>query len=91
MRGEFDDQLNGPFRGYVTIQLLNQEEDKDYVVKVSDFTDHTPDDVASRVTKGELNTGWGHHKFLPHTDLEPKYLKNDCLEFSISKVVLTVQ
>ena len=92
MRGVFDDCLKWPFRGNITIQLLNQEEDKDHVVEIADFTDHTPDKYSKRVSKGEQSLfGWGYPNFLPHTDLEPKYLKNDCLKFRISKILLIQQ
>jgi TNF receptor-associated factor 4 len=33
MRGEFDDQLKWPFRGRITIKLVNQEKNEDHVVK----------------------------------------------------------
>ena len=35
MWGEFNNQLRWPFRGSVTIQLVNQEEDRDHLVKQS--------------------------------------------------------
>ena len=37
MQGEFDDQLKWPFQGEIIIQLVNQKEDKDHVVKMVRF------------------------------------------------------
>ena len=90
MRGEFDDQLKWPFRGDITYQLMNQMEDKDHVVKTVDFTERTPDKYAIRVTGRERNDyGWGHKTVLRLSELEPKYLKNGCVKFCITKVVFT--
>ena len=75
--------------GDITIQLLNQEEDKDHVEKVIDFTDDTPDGVGNRVINGKRNeNGRGIAEFLPNSNLERGYLKNDCLKFCITKVAL---
>ena len=42
MPGEFDNQLKWPFRGKITVKLVNQEEDKDHVVETMNFTSRTP-------------------------------------------------
>lgn len=82
MKGEFDDQLEWPFQGHITIRLLSQI-DEDYKETEIDFID--PDDtVASRVLTKEDNIaeeGRGSNDFISHNDLRPKYLKNDCLKF----------
>ena len=89
MRGEFDDQLKWPFRGGVTIKLVNQEEDRDHVVETISFTRSTPDKHCERVTTGgRSRNGWGRHKFFPLTKLQPKYLKNDCIRLCVRKVEL---
>ena len=96
MSGEFDDHLKWPFRGSITIQLLNQEgENKHYSVCI-DFTDETPIRTSNRpVTRSHIqsymeaghrstvteNGGWGFRNFLTHKELTPLYLKNDCLRF----------
>ena len=90
IRGEFDDQLKWPFRGDITFQLMNQEEDDDHVVKTLYFNKDADDDVAGRVTGSERSSyGWGCSQFLPLSELEPKYLKNNCIELCITNVVLT--
>ena len=88
MRGENDDHLLWPFTGTVTVELLNQLEDKNHY---SGETRFPQDSLASqRVMDGErAPTGYGHQCYIPHSDLgydEAKncqYLKDNCLYFSI--------
>ena len=90
MQGEFDDQLQWPFRGSVTIQLLNQlwgEGHSEYTIL---FDDQTPDGVAGRVTVGErADNEWGAPEFIAYDMLQPNYLQNDQLRFCISEVTCT--
>ena len=90
-RGEYDDQLKWPFRGAITIQLLNQSRDEGHWEVVVPFDDTAGTDVASRVVGEErATTGWGYD-FIAHTELNTEnkqYLKNDCLKFRISKIVV---
>ena len=89
MKGEFDDQLKWPFQGEITYKLLNQEEDKDHVIHVLEYSESTPEEACTRVITGErYSIGWGYGKFLPHGELQPKYLKNDCIKLCIKKVQL---
>ena len=90
MRGQFDSHLMWPFRGTVTIQLVNQLEDKEHLTEPITYIDTTPDVNASRVTVGErCKLGWGKQVFLPHCELclsvanNRQYLKDDCLIFRI--------
>ena len=90
MRGEFDDQLQWPFQGDITIQLLNQrgegEQDCEYTVY---FDDQTPYDTAARVRDDETaDDGWGCERFISHDLLQP-YMHNDRLVFRISEVTCT--
>ena len=88
MRGENDDHLPWPFTGTVTVELLNQLEDKNHY---SEATTFPQDSVASpRVMEGErAPTGLGQRCYIPHTSLgydEAKhcqYLKDDCLYFRV--------
>ena len=43
MKGENDAMLQWPFKGDVTIQLLNWREDKGHVEKTVHFNDNTSD------------------------------------------------
>ncbi len=91
MRGEFDEHLKWPFRGKVTFQLLNQQEDNKHLTKPVAFNDeHT-----ARVTSGERAAeGWGKAMFTPHSDLgytaatNCQYLMNDCLYFRVKVELL---
>ena len=88
MRGEFDDQLKWPFRGKIAVKLVNQEEDKDHVVETTNFTSSTQEKFCQRVMGEGPGSGWGKGKFLSHTKLQPKYLKNNCIRLCIKKVKL---
>ena len=94
MRGEFDKYLKWPFRGAITIQLLNQIEDKEHHENTVHFTDNTPDAYASRVNSGERAPGLGWPRFISYHALNYnkaknyQYLKYDCLHFRFVKVEL---
>ena len=80
MKGEFDAYINWPFQLAISVQLLDQEVGEH--TKTLEFTDRTPDDVASRVIVRErAEFGWGLFPFIEHDKLEPQYLKNNlCLQ-----------
>ena len=99
MRGEFDDYLKWPFRGEITIQLLNQLADKEHHSQTISFTDETPDTIAGRATtgergekeSGEKSKGWGYRKFIFSKKLKYsrskncQYLKDDRFQFRVTK------
>ena len=92
MRGEFDDHIKWPFKGHVTVAVLNQLEDNNHTTETIRFTNTTNKDVVDRLTGREQAIGWGKTKFIAHTDLtynpakNCQYLKYDCLRFQIVKV-----
>ena len=92
MQGEYDDQLKWPFRGNITIQLLNLSSDEEHCKRTIHFHDTADDAYAGRVVGQERATeGWGTHKFIAHDKLNSEnkeYRKNDCLKFRISKIVI---
>jgi TNF receptor-associated factor 4 len=95
MRGPFDDYLKWPFRGEITIQLVNQAGDHDHVEKIIYYTDEILDMYTSRVTGRERATsGWGFHQVLAHSHLgydaarKTQYLKNNHIVVRVVKVVL---
>ena len=95
MRGEFDDHLKWPFRGHVTVAILNQLEVSNHTTHTITFTDTTNNGVIGRVTEGErAESMWGYFTFIAHTELNYnptkncQYLKYDCLRFKIVKVEL---
>ena len=89
MRGQFDSCLEWPFCGSVTIQLVNQLEDKEHHTRNIRYTVSTS---ASRVTIGERSGGRGTQTFLLHSALglsvanNCQYLKDNCLVFRIVSI-----
>ena len=88
VRGEFDDQLKWPFRGDITIVLLNQKQDKDHCAIVLPFNDAAGERSTRIIGKEFDKDGWGYGQLLPHTELRPKYLKNDCIKLRIKNIHL---
>ena len=94
MRGEFDNYLQWPFRGSVTVQLLNQLEDRNHADFTIHFTQMTLNSAAGRVTTGERGETWNlfQNKFLSYDALsyncakKTLYLDKDCLHFRVTKV-----
>ena len=92
MRGEHDDKLTWPFRGDITIQLVNQNRNGDHVEHTVVFEDDaaTHGDVSGRVVERErAESGWGEPEFISHTKLEStdQYIKNDSIKFRVTAVV----
>ena len=84
MRGEFDDQLQWPFEGDITIQLLNQRGEDDHLDHTIHFTDKIPDSYARRVVnQDKADLGYGRMKFVSHRELKSRYIKNDRLRFQV--------
>ncbi|XP_011403162.2 PREDICTED: TNF receptor-associated factor 5-like isoform X1 [Amphimedon queenslandica] len=91
MAGEYDDILEWPFQGEVTIELLNQLEDRNHKKGVIRFDDSTPDDCKERVGEGLSSNSWGRPKFISHKELDQhnsfshfQYLKDDSLYLRVS-------
>lgn len=82
LRGDFDDILPWPFRGKLAIQLVDQADSTAHITHRNDYSS-IPKEYCCRVIHGESNRGWGQSKFIAHSELEPKYLENDCLKFRI--------
>ena len=96
MKGPFDKYLKWPFRGEITIQIVNQVEDHDHVERIIHYTDETPDKYAGKVTsKKTPNYGWGFYEFLAHGKLQynaerqTQYLKDNTLHIRVMKVTLS--
>ena len=97
MKGEFDSHLKWPFRGEITVELVNQKEGgKKYERKPVEHTDSEErDSYFQRVTEGErAEEGWGSEQFISHANLyKPEkgkeYLLNDTLIFRVTKVEVT--
>ena len=99
MKGEFDSHLKWPFKGEITVELVNQKEGgENYEGKLVEHADPDMDDYEEhfeRVTKGDrAGTGWGLPQFISHSDLykpeeDKEYLVNDTLIFRITNVEVT--
>ena len=70
MKDAYDDHLKWPFRGVVTIQIVNQAGDHDHIENTLPYNDQTPEEYVGRVRSGERSRRWGFGKFLAHSDLE---------------------
>ncbi len=90
MKGDNDDSLSWPFTGTVTVELLNQLEDKNHLKETIPFTED--DECSQRVVDCERGLGLGRPKFISHADLAHKpltntqYLKDDTLVFRLVSV-----
>ena len=81
MSGEFDSILMWPFRGSITIEMVNGEGQSSFRGTVD-----CSDRVLERVADGRAaSKGWGFHKFISHTALQP-LLNGDSLRFRISPI-----
>ena len=93
MSGEYDDILEWPFQGVVTVELLNQLEDKDHHIKTTIFNETTPPDNRQIVIGKQYGRGWGYPQFIAHSELSlnsflnHQYLKDDTLYFRVSVTV----
>ena len=91
MRGEYDDSLVWPFRGDVTLHLVNRKTDEGHVEGTILLNDSTSDEVAGRVMEGErAPCGLGQDKFISHSALgygrNTDFLDKDTLEFRVTSV-----
>ena len=88
--GEYDDKLEWPFQGEVTIELLNQLEDMNHVKGTIHYNESTSEKCKQIVVAGTRSKGWGAPRFIPHSELEYnpitncQYLKDDSLYFRVS-------
>ena len=88
MKGENDDNLKWPFRGIITVSLLNQLQPDNHHSRSIIYDENASEDTSSRVKEGR-SEGWSKPTFIPHTNLSlnteknSNYLKNDCLYFSV--------
>ena len=97
MKGEFDSHLKWPFKGEITVELVNQKEGgENYEMKPVEHTDSEKcNEAFQRVTERErAGKGWGYPQFISHADLyKPEngkeYLLNDTLIFRVTKVEVT--
>ena len=94
VEGPFDARLKWPFRGILTIQIVNQSVDHRHFSETIHYTNMTPHSTAGRVVGAE-RARRGGNILLPHSIMgfnhakNTQYLKDDCLIIRVTKVVLT--
>ena len=93
MKGENDDCLGWPFKGSVSVKLLNWIEDKNHLEHHFSTTSAADPQSFSRVTSGVRATGEMYQRyFIAHKELEfnreknAHYVMEDTLCFVISSV-----
>ena len=96
MQGKYDFSVAWPFRGVITIHLLNQQRDKGHYVKTIPFA-NAPDEQAEKVTPWVMNSGRGLSEFISFDQLDldldrdSQYLLEDCLRFRVFAKVKLVK
>ena len=95
MAGENDNNLKWPFRGAVTVSILNQRGNHHHVTGTITFSDGTPDVYCARVVSGRrAERGLGNAKFIAHSDLaynkhnNTEYLSNNSLRLHIEQATI---
>ena len=84
MKGEFDDQLEWPFRGDITIRLLSQQGDGGHYAR----TIRGAEGVRGGGAVGEkFISAWGISQFKSNCEIYQKFLKNDSLKFQVDTLI----
>ena len=88
MRGEYDDRLVWPFRGDITVRLVNQSSDQDHVEVTFKFSDMSSisESSCSRVTSGERARNGYQVMFFLNNEIQ--YVKDDCVKLRVTKVLV---
>ena len=76
-RGEFDEKLKWPLEATITIKLVSQEGDNDYLLRQKSFT-------LSKTAPRQVIMP----QFVSHEILRPKYLKFNCLKLEVYQFTL---
>ena len=89
MRGSFDRELRWPFRGKVTIQLMDRT-GSSHITQVFEFLSEVCPRACKRVPfwRDTASVGAVKYRFVSHNDLLPKYLRDNCLYFQVSRIEL---
>ena len=86
MRGEYDDQLQWPFEGKVTIQTRMQSEKWGNDTTLT-FDGTAPHECRKRPQSCVSNVSWGFSKFIKHDQLQ-FYSDKDQIRFRVTSVEL---
>lgn len=88
MKGKYDDLQKWPFRGSVTLRLIDQKEGNDHIIRTVSFHEGVDEEYSGRVQDCDMSGGWGILKFASLDRLIPKYLQNDTLLIAVDRVRL---
>ena len=97
MSGEYDNILEWPFQGEITIELLNQLEDGNHHKLVVCFNESTPQECKNKVVGKRYGKGWVYLQYISHSQLgynsslNCQYLKDNTLYFRVSVKVISKQ
>lgn len=86
-RGEFDDQLQWPFNGQITIEMYNCTINMWTASTVIDLTKDLGDEYVSK-PKMFWNRSKGHNKYISQMELQQHYLIKKCVSMRIACVKL---
>ena len=86
VQGEYDQQLQWPFIGEVTVTLVDQRLGR-HRTKILYYNSWI--DCGARRFNNTLTDAHGWDEFIEHKYLPPNYLKNDCLVFRIEDIKYT--
>ena len=95
LSGKFDDQLKWPFEAEITIQLLNQLENKRHHAGTIHHSS-CPEKFGARVRAGGRARGIGYGNFITHNELtynrarNTQFLKDDSLYFRVIEVAMII-
>ena len=93
MRGEYDDRLVWPFRGAITIQLLNQISDQEHYKDTVCFDDEAGSSSHRVISRVRASESCGEPEFIRHTKVEAitptiRYIKDKCMKLRVVNVVV---
>ena len=89
MRGEYDDRLVWPFRGDITVQVVDQGSDQNHQECTLKFDDKCSISSCIRVTSRERAMSGSMECSFALEDSENMYIKGDCVKFRVTKVSVT--
>ena len=70
--GEYDAEIEWPFQGEVTVELLNTKENNNHKKTIIKYSKSTPKECKERVEKYRMSKGWGIEQFVAHSDFKYK-------------------
>ena len=80
MQSDWDDTLEWPFSGRISLSILDQSDDGEHKRHISKTLVTSPDLLAFKRPTTPLSHGYGYVEFTQIETLEDRrYVKNDCL------------